>query len=361
MKKKIAILSGDGIGPEVMQAALKVLSTIEKRFNHEFQFEEALVGGAAYDKQGEHLPKKTLEICENSDAILFGSVGGPVSEQGSEKWKNCEKISLLGLRKHFLFNANFRPAKIYSALADICPLKNKLIASGIDVLVIRELLGGIYFGEHKTEIVNQKRKAIDVAEYTEDQISSIAHIGFQAAKQRKQKLVSVDKANVLDTSKLWRTIVTEVHSNYPEVMLEHMLVDNCAMQIIQNPSYFDVILTENMFGDIISDTAAVLPGSLGLMPSASLNSNGFGMYEPSGGSAQDIAGKNIANPTAQILSAAMMLKFSFGLSEESKIIEDAVEKVISDGGRTIDIAREDLNSISTLQFTERIVNIIKHL
>ncbi len=338
MKKTIAVLPGDGIGPEVMSEALRVLERVASKRNHEFEFHLADVGGAAFDAQGSHFPDTTLEICRSADAILFGSVGGPIAEAALPKWKNCEANSILALRRAFQFNANYRPARVYSCLSGICPLRPELLKDGVDMLILRELVDDIYFGEHRRYEEGGIRHASDLAHYDEESISSIAELAFQAAQKRSRKLHSVDKANVLDTSRLWREVVSEIAPRYPDVELEHMLVDNCAMQIIRNPAQFDVIVTANLFGDILSDAAAVLPGSLGLTPSASLNASGFGMYEPSGGSAPDIAGQGVANPIAQILSAAMMLKFSFGLREESEAIEKAVEHALEDGFRTADIA-----------------------
>jgi len=355
MKKKIAVLAGDGIGPEVISQALRVLDKIAEKYGHQFNYQPALIGGAAYDKYQEHFPAETKTICQNSDAILFGSVGGPVEELNQEKWKSCEVNALLGVRKAFNFNANFRPAKVRSELKNICPLKNEIIKDGVDLLIVRELVGDIYFGEKKFFNKDDKRAALDAAEYDENQIRSIAHVGFQAALKRRKKLSSVDKANVLHVSKLWREIVIEVSKEYPEVELEHVLVDNCAMQLILNPSQFDVIVTGNMFGDILSDEAAVLPGSLGLMPSASLNKDGFGMYEPSGGSAPDIAGKNLANPIAQIESAAFMLRFSFNLEAEARDIEVAVEKTLKQGFRTGDIFEEGKIKMGTKEITDKIL------
>ncbi len=335
--KSIAVLAGDGIGEEVMAEALKVLGEVSKRFGHTFKYTRAPVGGAGWDAYGSHFPDQTRAVCANSDAILFGSVGGPIGEAALPKWKGCEANSILALRKAFNFNANYRPAKVYPELAGLCPLRPDIVAKGIDVLVIRELLGDVYFGEHRTTGEAGQRRATDLAEYREDQIVSIAHHAFRAARSRRKKVTSVDKANVLDTSKLWRAVVQEVHRDYKDVELEIMLVDNCAMQLILKPSQFDVILASNLFGDILSDEAAVFPGSLGLTPSASLNADGFGMFEPSGGSAPDIAGKGIANPIAQILSAAMMLRFSFGLNSEAAAIERAVEQALASGAGTRDI------------------------
>lgn len=356
--KRIAILAGDGVGPEVMAQAVRVLRKVSEKFGHNFEFTEAQIGGAAFEKYKTHCPEETLAICRASDAILFGSVGGPISESENEKWKGCEANSILTLRKTFSFNANFRPARVYPELSDICPLKTEILDKGVDVLIVRELIGDIYFGEHKEFLENGRRKATDVAEYDEDQISSIAKIAFEAAEKRRKFLTSVDKANVLATSKLWRKVVKEVSSAYPDVRYEDMLVDNCAMQLVRDPAHFDVVVTANLFGDILSDVAAVLPGSLGLTPSASLNSSGFGLYEPSGGSAPDIAGKGIANPIAQILSAAMMLRFSFAMAAEADAIDNAVGKVLKNGHRTQDISKTDKNNLSTEEITNKILEFI---
>ncbi len=351
MKLTIAILPGDGIGPEVMAEALKVLEAVGEKFGHEFSFQHGLVGGAAYEKFESHFPEETKKICENSDAILFGSVGGPVGQQHLQKWQNCERHSILAIRKTFQFFANLRPAKIYPELIDICPLKNP---GEIDILIIRELIGDIYFGEHSKSVKEGKRMARDVMEYDEGQIAAIAHMAFKAAQSKRKKVTSIDKSNVLDCSKLWREVVVEVSRQYPNIQLEHMLVDNCALQLIKNPSQFDVLLCPNMFGDILSDEAAALPGSLGLMPSASLNAHGFGLYEPAGGSAPDIAGKGISNPIAQILSAAMMLRYSFHLEKEAQAIEQAVEKTLKAGTRTRDLSEK--NAASTVEMTEAIIS-----
>lgn len=356
MGKKIAILPGDGIGPEVMAAALLVLAEVKARAGLEIEIEHGLIGGAAFDEHASHFPEQTRELCQTCDAILFGSVGGPVEKIHEAKWKDCEKNALLGLRKAFNFSANFRPAKVYPVLSALCPLKPELLKDGVDILIIRELLGGIYFGEHVTEGNVGARTARDVCEYSEESIKAIARIGFEAAKKRGGKLTSVDKANVLDTSRLWRDVVSEMASEYPEVTLEHMLVDNAAMQLIQRPSAFDVVLTENMFGDILSDAAAVLPGSLGLTPSASMSANGFAMYEPSGGSAQDIAGKGVANPIAQILSLAMLLRFSFEEEGAAGTIERAVEKTLEAGIRTRDICIAGEPSVGTKAMAEEIAS-----
>jgi 3-isopropylmalate dehydrogenase len=355
MKKKIAVLPGDGIGPEVMQQALRVLESTAKLYGHQFSTHHAHVGGAAYDEFGKHMPESTLELCKESDAILFGSVGGPVSQLQEPKWKNCETNSILALRKAFNFNANYRPVRLFPVLAEICPLKQELIAGGVNILFIRELLGDAYFGKKETTRTNNVRSASDVATYTEEQVASVAHAAFAAASQRRCKVTSVDKANVLETSKLWRAVMREVARQYPKVELEEMLVDNCAMQIIRKPAQFDVVVTSNMFGDILTDEAAALAGSLGMLASASMNKEGFGLYEPPGGSAQDIAGKGIANPIAQILSVAMMLRFSFGLTREAETIESAVEAALQAGYRTADIHREGNKLASTTEMADQIL------
>jgi 3-isopropylmalate dehydrogenase len=320
MHKKIAVLAGDGIGPEVMEKTLSVLDEVSEKFNHHFDVMPALIGGAAYDEYQDHCPDETLKVCEKADAILFGSVGGPVDQQHVPKWRDCETNSILKLRKHFEFNINLRPIIVSALQADSSPLKNDRIGGGIDILFFRELCGDIYFGEHQLT----ENEAKDVANYTKEQIASIAHQAFKAASKRKGQIVSVDKANVLATSKLWRNVVTEISKLYPEVKLTHMLVDNAAMQLVINPQQFDVVLTSNLFGDILTDLASALPGSVGFIPSASINKNGFGLYEPAGGSAPDIAGKGIANPTGQILSAAMLLRHSFGFKKEADYIQNLV-------------------------------------
>lgn len=355
MDKKIAVLAGDGIGPEVMVQALRVLEKIASLYGHTFELLNGLVGGAAFDTYGSHLPQETITLAEQCDAILFGSVGGPLSEAHLPKWKGCETNSILALRKAFNFNANLRPITVFPELSHLCPLKEKVIAGGIDLLIIRELAGDIYFGEHKTVVEDGVRRAFDVAEYDEHQISAIAHCAFQAAEKRKGRVCSVHKANVLDTSKLWREVVKEVSQSYPSLTLDEMLVDNCAMQLVKAPSQFDVIVTSNMFGDILSDVGAVLPGSLGLTPSASLNPKGFALYEPSGGSAPDIAGKGIANPLAQIFSVAMMLKYSFGLNTEAEAIYTAARHSLGKGNVTGDLSIEGGKVLSTQDFTDALL------
>lgn len=354
--KKIAVLSGDGIGPEVMTEALKVLDTISKNFHHKFDFSEGYAGGIAYDKTGEPLPEETIKICEASDAILFGSVGGP-------KWENLppekqpERGALLPLRKHFSLFANLRPVKIFPSLAHASSLKYDLVKNGIDIIFFRELTGGIYFGQPK-KIAEDGKSAIDTMVYKEEEIERIAVKAFESARIRNKKLCSVDKANVLMTSILWRNTVTRLHEEqYKDIELSHMFVDNAAMQLVRYPSQFDVILTENMFGDILSDEAAMLTGSLGMLPSASVNEKGFGLYEPIGGSAPDIAGTGAANPIAQILSAALMLRYSFNLDKEAKVIENAISDVLSCGIRTKDIAGEskDIKIVGTSAMGDEII------
>jgi 3-isopropylmalate dehydrogenase len=353
---KIAVLAGDGIGPEVMTQAVRVLRAVCEQRSIALELHEALIGGAAYDEFGEHFPKATLETCRNSDAVLFGSVGGPVSELHLPKWKGCEVNALLGLRKAFGFNVNLRPVQVYPQLQQRCPLRPEVIGEGVDILFVRELNGDIYFGEKRTETINGSRVATDVATYSEEQVARAAHVAFASARGRRGKVTSVDKANVLETSRLWRTVVHEIAAEYPDVQLEDMLVDNCAMQIICRPTQFDVILTTNMFGDILSDAGAVLPGSLGMLASASLNEQGFGMFEPPSGSAQDIAGKGVANPIGQILSVAMMCNYSLGLPEVAAQIVSAVDATLAAGARTGDIAAEGEAVLSTIEMTDRIIS-----
>lgn len=362
VSKNIAVLAGDGIGPEVMAEALKVLRKVAELYGHSFTFTEAPVGGAAWaatEEAGEtpsHLPASTVGLCEKSDAILFGSVGGPVDQQHEPRWKDCEKNALLGLRKRFNLGTNLRPSRVYPFLSHLCPLKPSIIGSGVDMLIIRELVGGIYFGEHKRE----GDRAWDIMDYTVEIIKKPLIFAFEAARLRRKKVTVVDKANVLETSRLWREVARDVAKGYPDVEMDFMYVDNAAMQIIQKPSFFDVIATENMFGDILSDAASVLPGSLGLMPSASLG-DGIHMYEPSGGSAPDIAGRGIANPVAQILSGAMMLRYSFELEKEAAAIEAAVEEVLKAGKLTGDLleASERSKAISTSAIGDAIVAELK--
>lgn len=327
----IAVLAGDGIGPEVMQQARKVLDAVSLKHNFTLKCKEYAVGGYAIDTQGEALPKETLEGCESADAILFGSIGGP-------KWDNLpldkrpERAALLTLRSHFDLFSNLRPAKIYESLAHLSPLRADIASNNVDILVVRELTSGIYFGQPKgTEGEGEQMTAFDTMRYSRAEIRRIAVSAFEAATKRNNKVTSVDKANVLVTSRLWREVVEEVAKQYPSVTLEHIYIDNATMQLVANPGQFDVMLCSNLFGDIVSDECAMITGSMGLLPSASINQNGFGMYEPAGGSAPDIAGKGIANPVAQILSAAMMLRYSLGLEAAADDIERAVLKTLSDG------------------------------
>ncbi len=337
---KIAVLAGDGVGPEVMAEALKVLDAIEKKFNATFERTKANVGGAGIDNEGKALPETTVNICKASDAILFGSVGGPKWEKLPAE-EQPERGALLPLRKIFGLYANLRPAIIFPSLTGASSLKEEVIEGGFNVLVVRELTGGIYFSQPKgIEGEGRGRIGIDTLRYSVPEIERITHVAFQAAQKRGKKVCSIDKANVLSSSVLWREIVTTISKEYPDVELSHMYVDNAAMQLVKWPKQFDVILCENMFGDILSDEAAMLTGSLGMLPSASLAEGSFGMYEPSGGSAPDIAGKGIANPIAQILSTAMMLKFSFGMTDAADAIDNAVAKILDQGFRTHDIYQQ---------------------
>ena len=337
---KVAVLPGDGIGPEVMAEALNVLDAVEKKYDVRFERTHANVGGAGIDNEGKALPETTVNICKTSDAILFGSVGGP-------KWETLppdeqpERGALLPLRKIFGLYANLRPAIIFPSLTGASSLKEEVIGGGFNILVIRELTGGIYFSQPKgIEGQGRERIGIDTMKYSVPEIERITHVAFQAARKRGKKVCSIDKANVLSSSVLWREVVTGIAKEYPDVELSHMYVDNAAMQLVRWPKQFDVILCENMFGDILSDEAAMLTGSLGMLPSASLAEGTFGMYEPSGGSAPDIAGQGIANPIAQILSMGMMLRFSFGMVDAADAIDNAVAKVLDQGYRTRDIYQQ---------------------
>jgi len=341
---KIAVLAGDGIGPEVMTQAIKVLRKIEVKYKIEFDLQSADVGGVAIDKHDDPLPGTTLRICESSDCILFGSVGGPKWESLQPE-KQPERGALLPLRKHFRLSTNIRPIKIFPILKDICPLKKDLLADSVDILIFRELTGGIYFGEPKY-ISDDGTYAVDTMKYEKKEIENIARLAFETANGRWGQVTLIDKANVLMTSMLWRRIVQNLWENeYNSIKLNYMYVDNAAMQLIKNPAQFDVILTSNLFGDILSDEASVLAGSLGMLPSASLNKENFGLYEPIGGSAPDIAEKNIANPIAQILCVSQMLKYSFKMNKAALEIENAVETVLNKGYRTKDISLEDTDKI----------------
>ncbi len=349
MECKIALLPGDGIGPEIVREARKVLDKVCEKYGHTFQYTELLMGGASIDVHGVPLTDETIEKAKASDAVLMGSIGGNAA---TSPWYKLEpdkrpEAGLLKLRKSLNLFANLRPAYLYDELRSACPLRDEIIGNGFDMMIMRELTGGLYFGARKTEEVDGLFTATDTLTYNENEIRRIARRGFDIAMKRRKKVTSVDKANVLDSSRLWRRIVTEVAAEYPEVELEHMLVDNCAMQLVKDPQQFDVILTENMFGDILSDEASMVTGSIGMLSSASLNETKFGLYEPSGGSAPDIAGQNVANPIATILSAAMLLRYSLDLDEEADAVEKAVEKALKDGYRTGDIFSEGCIRVST--------------
>lgn len=356
---KIAVLAGDGIGPEVMKEAVKVIKAIEQKTSHKFDLKVADVGGIAIDNHGEALPKSTIETCEWSDAILFGSVGGPKWESLPPE-KQPERGALLPLRKHFDLYCNIRPIKIYKALINSSFLKPAALGDGLDILILRELTSGIYFGQPKgREGSGAKEKAFDTMVYHRFEIERIAKIAFEAARKRGKKVHSIDKANVLTTMVFWRQVVIEVSKQYPDVELHHMYVDNAAMQLVRNPKQFDVILCGNMFGDILSDEGAMITGSLGMLPSASLADGDFGLFEPSGGTAPDIAGKGIANPLAQIASLSMLLKYALKLDKEAKAIEDAIENVLNQGYRTGDIYSEGCKKVGTKEMGDLIVSHLK--
>lgn len=349
MELKIGIIKGDGIGPEIVTEAVKVLNKIGEVYGHTYSYKELLLGGASIDVHGIPLTDETVAEAKACDAVLMGSIGGDAKVS---PWYQLEpskrpEAGLLKIRKELNLFANLRPAVLYDELKGACPLKEEITEGGFDMIIMRELTGGLYFGNRKTEEVDGVMTAIDELTYNEHEIRRIAKRAFDIAKKRRKKVISVDKANVLDSSRLWRNVVEEVAKEYPEVTLEHMLVDNCAMQLVKDPKQFDVILTENMFGDILSDEASMVTGSIGMLASASLNDTKFGLYEPSGGSAPDIAGKGIANPIATILSAAMMLRFSFDLDQEADAIEHAVAQVLKDGYRTIDIMSEGKTQVGT--------------
>ncbi|WP_304943794.1 3-isopropylmalate dehydrogenase [Vallitalea guaymasensis] len=340
MNYNIAVIPGDGIGPDIVEQGKLVLDKVGEKFGHSFKYTEVLAGGIAIDKVGEPLPQETIDVCKKSDSVLLGAVGGP-------KWDNLAdrpEKALLGLRSELELFANIRPATMFDQLRDACPLKDEIIGDGgLDLVVVRELTGGIYFGERG----RQGEKAFDTMEYSVDEIKRIAKVGFDIAMKRNKKVTSIDKANILENSRLWRSVVEEMAKDYPEVEVNHLYVDNGAMQLVINPKQFDVILTGNMFGDILSDEASMITGSIGMLPSASLGSSKLGMYEPIHGSAPDIAGMDKANPIATILSVAMMLRYSFDLEDEAKAIEKAVEEVLEDGYRTGDIMSKGMKSIGT--------------
>jgi 3-isopropylmalate dehydrogenase len=349
MKAKIATLSGDGIGPEVMEQALRVLAVIGTTYEHQFETEEALIGGIAIDETGSALPDETIAVCESADAILLAAVGG-------YKWDNPDapvrpEQGLLKIRQHFGLFANLRPVKIYPALAEFVPLRADLL-EGVDILFVRELTGGIYFGDRQEMGANDT--AYDTMQYSRDEVARVAHVAFRAAQGRRGKLTSVDKANVLAAMRLWRSTVVQVHDDYDDVALEHLLVDACTMHLLTRPADFDVVLAGNMFGDILSDEASVLAGSLGMLPSASLAEDNFGLYEPVHGSAPDIAGQGKANPIGMLMSLAMLLRYSLRLETEAQAIEAAIDAVLADGARTSDIAG-DSTAISTQAFTDAVI------
>ena len=361
MEYTIASISGDGIGPEIVAEAKKVLDRVGAVYGHRFTYKEVLMGGISIDTYGVPLTDEALETAKGCDAVLLGAVGGNV---GNSRWYDVApnlrpEAGLLAIRKGLKLFANIRPAYLYEGLAEACPLKKEIIGDGFDMVIVRELTGGLYFGERHTEEVDGVLQAVDTLVYNESEIRRVAVKAFEIALKRRKKVTSVDKANVLDSSRLWRKVVAETAKDYPEVTVENMLVDNCAMQLVMNPGQFDVILTENMFGDILSDEASMITGSIGMLSSASLNEGKFGLYEPSHGSAPDIAGKGIANPIATILSAAMMLRYSFDLGKEATAIEAAVRQVLKEGYRTADIMAENMKQVGTEEMGRLICERIK--
>lgn len=353
MNLNIALVPGDGIGPEVLDQNVLVLNKIGEKFGHSFKYTEVDAGGIAIDKWGEPLPKKTIDICKASDSVFLAAVGG-------WKWDTLPgdmrpERALLGLRGELGLYANLRPATLHKSLADACPLKPELVKDGVDIMVVRELTGGMYFGEKGRKQTDMGEAAWDTEMYSVEEVKRIARSAFDIAMKRKKKLTNVDKQNVLESSRLWRSVVLEVAKEYPEVELDHLYVDNASMQLIMRPSTFDVIVTSNIFGDILSDEASQMTGSIGMLPSASLGKGSLGMYEPVHGSAPDIAGKDIANPIATILSGAMMLKYSFGLAEEANAIENSVTKVLDEGYRTADIMSEGMKKVGTKEMGRLII------
>ncbi|MBD1381170.1 3-isopropylmalate dehydrogenase [Metabacillus arenae] len=352
MKKKIALLPGDGIGKEVMEGAVDLLKSIAEHYHHEFDFEYGLIGGGAIDQTGDPLPDETLEICKASDAVLLGAVGGPKWDENPAELR--PEKGLLKLRKELDLYANLRPVQAYESIADQSPLKAEIL-EGVDLLIVRELTGGLYFGKpSERSHHNGEESAVDTLFYNRNEIERIIETAFKLARERRKKVTSVDKANVLESSRMWREVAEEVASKYPDVELQHMLVDNAAMQLIRSPKQFDVIVTENMFGDILSDEASMLTGSLGMLPSASLSESSLHLYEPVHGSAPDIAGLNKANPVAMMLSVAMMLRHSFSLEEEANAIELAVKHVFESGKRTADLADKNHESLTTKAMVEEV-------
>ncbi|MDO4299286.1 MAG: 3-isopropylmalate dehydrogenase [Lachnospiraceae bacterium] len=361
MGYKIAVIPGDGIGPEIVREARKVLDVAGKKYGFELDYTELFMGGASIDVNGVPLTDETIAIAKASDAVLMGSIGGDAK---TSPWYQLApnlrpEAGLLKLRKSLNLFANLRPAYLYDELRAACPLRDEIIGDGFDMMIMRELTGGLYFGARHTEEVDGVRKAVDTLEYNENEIRRIAVKGFEIARKRRGKVCSVDKANVLDSSRLWRAVVEEVAKEYPDVELSHMLVDNCAMQLVRDPAQFDVILTENMFGDILSDEASMVTGSIGMLSSASLNETKFGLYEPSHGSAPDIAGMDKANPIATVLSAAMMLRYSLDLDEAADAIEAAVKQVLKDGYRTGDIMSEGCTQVGTVRMGDLIAERVR--
>lgn len=361
MELKITCIPGDGIGPEIITEAKKTLDAVAVKYGHTMRYTDILMGGASIDVHGVPLTDEAVETARNADAVLMGSIGGDTT---TSPWYKLApnlrpEAGLLAIRKALNLFANLRPAVLYEELAEACPLKTEISEKGFDMLIMRELTGGLYFGERRTTEENGVRKAVDTLTYDENEIRRIAVKGFDIARKRKKKVTSVDKANVLDSSRLWRTVVEEVAKDYPDVTLEHMLVDNCAMQLVKDPAQFDVILTENMFGDILSDEASMVTGSIGMLASASLNDTKFGLYEPSHGSAPDIAGRDLANPIATILSASMMLRYSFDLDREADAIDNAVKQVLKDGYRTGDIMSGGCEQVGCKKMGDLIVERIK--
>ena len=356
MNYNVTVIPGDGIGPEIVREARKVLDQVGKVFGHSFDYTEILMGGCSIDAYGVPLTEEALETARKSDAVLLGAVGGDV---GNSRWYDVApnlrpEAGLLAIRKGLGLFANIRPAYLYKELAEACPLKKEIIGDGFDMVIMRELTGGLYFGDRYTREVDGVMTAVDTLTYNEKEIRRIAVKAFDIAMKRRKKVTSVDKANVLDSSRLWRKVVEEVAADYPEVELSHMLVDNCAMQLVMNPGQFDVILTENMFGDILSDEASMITGSIGMLSSASMIESKFGLYEPSHGSAPDIAGKDMANPIATILSAAMLLRYSFDMDREADAVEKAVQAVLTEGYRTGDIMSEGCTRVGTCKMGDLI-------
>ena len=360
MEYKIALIPGDGIGPEIVAEAKKVLDRVCEKYSHKFSYTEVLLGGASIDAHGVPLTEEAIAQAKASDAVLMGSIGGDAK---TSPWYKLEpskrpEAGLLAIRKALNLFANLRPAYLYNELRDACPLRDEIIGDGFDMIIVRELTGGLYFGARKTTEENGVRTAVDTLSYNENEIRRIAIKAFEIARKRRNKVTSVDKANVLDSSRLWRSVVEDVAKDYPDVTLEHMLVDNCAMQLVRDPKQFDVILTENMFGDILSDEASMVTGSIGMLSSASLNETRLGLYEPSHGSAPDIAGQNKANPIATILSAAMMLRYSLDLDKEADAVETAVQKVLTEGYRTGDIMSDGCKLVGTKEMGDLIADAI---